>query len=165
MPSGDLKGKNLEYELEIKRVLEGGNLIGGEFVSGFESKLAAYLSTKCVISVASGMDALILSLTALDLPKSSNVLVVNNGGGYASLAVKSVGLVPVFSDIDPFGYLLDLNNLIDWNNRVSAIIVTHLYGKMVEMKPVLRWAKENNVKIIEDCAQAIGANEKGKMAG
>lgn len=165
VPSGDLAGVNSIYLDEIKEVLVNGTLVGGKYVEKFESNLAFYLNSDHVISTASGMDALILALTSLDLPKKSNVLVANNGGGYASLAVVSAGLNPVFADIESDGYLLCLNDLTKWTDNVSAVIATHLYGKMLNMKKLIDWAKAKDIYVIEDCAQAIGAKQQGKKSG
>jgi len=165
VPSGDLREVNLKYASEINRVLEVGSFIGGDFVSDFENRLSNYLGSNYVISVASGMDALILSLSSLGLPPKSRVLVANNAGGYASLAAISAGFEPVYCDIEPSGFLLDTNELNKWNGQVKAIIATHLYGKMLDMSIISKWAQENEVRIIEDCAQAIGALQNGKRAG
>ena len=165
VPSGDLMGVNQVFKSEVSRVLEVGSLVGGDFVSGFEDQFAQYLGSKHVVSVASGMDALILSLTALEIPKNSKVLVSNNAGGYASLAAISAGFQPVFCDIEASGYLLDTSELDKWSGQVNAIIATHLYGKMLNMSSISKWAKANHVRVIEDCAQAIGAIENGKRAG
>ncbi len=165
VPSGDLAGVNSIYSSEIEEVLSNGALIGGKYVEKFESNLASYLGSDHVISTASGMDALILALISLDLPKKSNVLVVNNGGGYASLAVVSAGLNPIFADIESDGYLLCLNNLPKWSGKVSAVVATHLYGKMLNMEKLIHWAKAEDIYVIEDCAQAIGAEQQGKKSG
>ena len=165
VPSGDLAEVNSIYLKEIEEVLFNGALIGGKYVEKFERNLASYLNSDHVISTASGMDALILALTSLDLPKKSNVLVVNNGGGYASLAVVSAGLNPVFADIESDGYLLCLNDLTRWSDKVSAVVATHLYGKMLNMEQLIDWAKAKGVYVIEDCAQAIGAKQQGKKSG
>ena len=165
VPSGDLAEVNSIYLKEIEEVLFNGALIGGKYVEKFESNLASYLNADHVISTASGMDALILALTSLDLPKKSNVLVVNNGGGYASLAVVSAGLNPIFADIESDGYLLCLNDLTKWSDKVSAVVATHLYGKMLNMEKLIDWAKAQDIYVIEDCAQAIGAEQQGKKSG
>lgn len=165
VPSGDLAGLNKAYASVVTRVLEVGSLVGGNLVSEFENHFAQYLGSRHVVSVASGMDALILSLTALNLPKNSKILVANNAGGYASLASISAGFEPVFCDIEPSGYLLDTSELYKWNGQVNAIIATHLYGKMLNMSLISKWAMENGVRVIEDCAQAVGSVENGKRAG
>ncbi len=165
VPSGDLAQVNSIYLKEIEEVLFKGAFVGGKYVEKFENDLATYLGSDHVISTASGMDALILALSSLNLPKNSNVLVVNNGGGYASLAVISAGLNPVFADIDSDGYLLSLNDLTKWSSKVRAVIATHLYGKMLNMKKLTEWAKSEDVYVIEDCAQAIGAEQFGEKSG
>lgn len=164
VPAGNLSQVSLRYLPQIEDVLASGSLVGGSFVEKFEAELQSYLKVDFSVSVASGMDALILGLQSLKLPENTRVAVVNNGGGYASLAVLSCGFIPVFCEINSDTYLIDVNQLSTLPN-IGAVIVTHLYGQLVDMNPIISWANKNNVKVIEDCAQAFGAKTNGKFAG
>ncbi len=165
VPAGNLAGVNGKYGQLVAQVLESGNLIGGKYVHTLESKLTRYLNSKYVFTVASGMDALILSLTSLGLPENSPVLVADNGGGYASLAVLSSKLKPIFCDVSEDNYLVNTKTLSKFEGNAKAIIVTHLYGQMADMAAISSWAKDRGIFIIEDCAQSFGAVQNGKHAG
>ncbi len=165
VPAGNLAGVNGKYTQLVAQVLESGNLIGGKYVQTLESELAGYLKTKYVFTVASGMDALILSLTSLGLAENSPVLVADNGGGYASLAVLSSRLKPIFCDVSENDYLVNTETLSRFTGNAKAIIVTHLYGQMADMAAISSWAKNRGMFIIEDCAQSFGAVQNGKHAG
>ena len=165
MPAGNLAGINDDYLELVNRAISAGKLVGGQIVSDFENDLAKYLDSKHVFSLASGMDALILSLTALQLPAKSRVLVADNAGGYASLAVLSTGHVPVFCDVSAKTFLIDLESLGDQVKGAQALIMTHLYGQMGNMAEVMSWARERNIRVIEDCAQSFGASQSDKKSG
>ena len=165
VPAGNLAGVNGKYAQMVTQVLESGNLIGGKYVQTLESGLARYLNSKYVFTVASGMDALILSLTSLGLPEDSRVLVADNGGGYASLAVLSSKLKPVFCDVSEKDYLVNTETLGKFAGDAKAVIVTHLYGQMADMAAITTWAKGREMFIIEDCAQSFGAVQNGNHAG
>ncbi len=165
VPAGNLAGVNGKYAQLVTQVLESGSLIGGKYVQTLESELARYLNSKYVFTVASGMDALILSLTSLGLPENSPVLVADNGGGYASLAVLSSKLKPIFCDVSEDNYLVNTETLSKFAGNAKAIIVTHLYGQMADMAAISSWAKDREMFIIEDCAQSFGAVQNGKHAG
>jgi len=165
VPAGNLAGINDAYLEFVNRAITAGTLVGGQIVSDFENDLAKYLDSAHVFSLASGMDALILSLTALQLPPKSRVLVADNAGGYASLAVLSTGHVPVFCDVSAETFLIDLESLGDRVNGAKALIMTHLYGQMGNMEVVMSWAKKRNISVIEDCAQSFGATQFDKKSG
>lgn len=165
VPAGNLAGINDAYLDLVNRAISAGTLVGGQIVSDFESDLARYLDSNHVFSLASGMDALILSLIALQLPSKSRVLVADNAGGYASLAVLSAGHVPVFCDVSAETFLIDLESIGDRVNGANALIMTHLYGQMGNMAEVMSWARERNILVIEDCAQSFGAAQLEKKSG
>jgi len=165
VPFGSLAAVNSDYTSRVIEVVETGELIGGRYVEEFEGELAKYLEVGHIVSVASGMDALTLSLLSLDLPAKSKILVANNAGGYASLAALNAGHIPLFCDVSTETYLVTLENIQNLNIVPNAIILTHLYGKMAEIERILIWANDLNIPIIEDCAQSIGAEHNGKKAG
>jgi aminotransferase EvaB len=165
VPFGRLADSNNEYLSNVREVIESGELIGGKYVNEFEIRLAAYLRTEHVVSVASGMDALTLAILSLNLQPDSKILVANNAGGYASLAVLNAGHIPLFCDVSIDSYLITFENIQELKVVPAAIILTHLYGKMTDIMEIRDWADDLNIPIIEDCAQAIGAEMDGLKAG
>jgi dTDP-4-amino-4,6-dideoxygalactose transaminase len=164
VPAGDLSGINSRFLPIVKDVIGEGKLIGGSYVARFENQLLDYVGTRHAISVASGMDALILAIQALDFPAKSEIAVLNCGGGYASLAVISCGHIPVFCDSTITDIQLDFTDLTRLEG-IKAVIVTHLYGQLTDISQILEWAKEKDIRVIEDCAQAFGAKRSEKVAG
>ena len=155
-----------EYMASFKDTLEKGRFILGEKVNLFENEFARYLDIKHCIGVASGMDALILSLEALELPENSEVLVPSNTYIVSILSILKAGFKPVLVEPDINTYNIDpelLKNHI--TPRTSAILVVHLYGKSCKMKDILEFAMQNKLKVIEDCAQSHGARYKEKLSG
>lgn len=146
--------------------LESGWYILGSKVTEFEKNFAKYCGTKYCIGVASGLDALILSLEALELPKNSEVLVPSNTYIASILAILRAGLKPVLVEPNISTYnMCPLKTEQAINSNTSAILPVHLYGKLSDMSKLCEIAKNNRLKIVEDCAQAHGAKFKGKTAG
>jgi aminotransferase EvaB len=164
VPAGDLSGLNSKFVPLVSDVIAQGKLIGGSHVTQFENQLSEYVGTKHAISVASGMDALVLAIQALNFPPKSKIAVLNCGGGYASLAVLSCGHIPVFCDSTTTDIQLDFADLHKLE-KLSGVIVTHLYGQLTEISQILEWAHQKDVRVIEDCAQAFGAERHEKRAG
>ncbi len=140
--------------------------IGGPDVAGFEKAFAAYQQLSHCIGVANGTDAIEIALEALNLPVGSEVIVPANSFIASSEAVTRSGLRVVFADVDPTTYTLDI---ADVRRRVtpntSAIMAVHLYGHPCRMDELREIAKEAGLKIIEDCAQAHGAEYCGQRVG
>lgn len=164
VPAGDLRGVNSKYSETVNRVLTEGSLVGGRYVENFEKSLRNYFEADHALTVASGMDALILGIQALSLPANSRIAVADNGGGYASLAVLSAGHIPVFCDTERVSFLIDLNSVMRLKD-ISAVVVTHLYGQVVKLDELMLWARTKEIKVVEDCAQAFGAVNANKKAG
>ena len=147
-----------EIDQAMKQVLIQVDFIQGSAVKALESALAERYQAKHVISCANGTDALQLAFMALDLPKGSEV--ITPAFSYAALAevLLLLDLKPVFVEVDPATFLMDVSaveSLITANTR--AIAPVHLYGQMVSMEPLLALAKQHNLFIVEDAAQAIGS--------
>ncbi len=147
-----------EIDQAMKQVLTQADFIQGKAVKTLESALAERYQVKHVISCANGTDALQLAFMALDLPKGSEV--ITPAFSYAALAevLLLLDLKPVFVEVDPATFLMDVSaveSLITANTR--AIAPVHLYGQMVSMEPLLALAKQHNLFIVEDAAQAIGS--------
>ena len=138
----------------------------GKELEELEDRVAGYCNTKYGVGVASGTDALILSLMALGI-KAGDEVITSPFTFFASAeSISLVGATPVFVDIDPRTYTID-PALIERKitKRTKAIIPVHLYGQCADMDPIIKIAKRHGLKIIEDCAQAIGASYKGRKAG
>jgi dTDP-4-amino-4,6-dideoxygalactose transaminase len=170
IPSLDLKAqyKTIQKESEpvLKKVIENQDFILGEEVRLLEREIADYCGSKYGVGVASGTDALILALKALDIGQGDEVITSPFTFFATAEAVSIVGAKPVFADIDPKTYNIDpalIEKRITKNTK--AVIPVHLYGQCADMDPILGIARKHGLKVIEDNAQAIGATYKGRKAG
>lgn len=155
-----------ELEDAALRVIHSGWYVLGREVSAFEEEFANYLGTKHCIGVANGLDALILAIEALDLPEESDVLVPSNTYIATILAVIRAGYNPILVEPKLETFNLDPENLTSsLTTNTRAICVTHLFGKSCRMDAISAFAKEHNLKIIEDCAQSHGSKFAGQMTG
>jgi dTDP-4-amino-4,6-dideoxygalactose transaminase len=166
----NLKELNKEFEIEFKdafnKFLNSGRYILGEEVELFEKEFAAYNGNKHCVGVSSGLDALYLSLTALDLPKNSEVIVPSNTYIATILSIVNAGFKPILAEPKIDTYNIDpalIKELITPATKV--IMVTHLYGKPCEMDIISATATEHQLIVIEDCAQAHGASYRNKKTG
>ncbi len=154
-----------EIEAAALRVLRSGRYVLGEEVEALEAGLAHELNVAHVASCASGTDALILALRALRIGPGDEVLVPAFTFAASVEAVGLVGATPVFVDIDPQTLTLDLEHCKTMcTQRTRAVIAVHLFGLPVDI-PALRDAMGEDVHIIEDCAQSIGATRDGHATG
>jgi aminotransferase EvaB len=165
VPFGDLAKANIQYSSIIGEIFTSGTFVGGKYVENFESALACYLDINHVVSVASGTDALLLALLSLELPDKSSVWVVDNAGGYGSVAALNAGLIPIFKDANSRDFQIDIENFAKTTDLPSAVIITHLYGISADIEAIVSWGSKHGVKIVEDCAQAIGASVRDKKLG
>ncbi len=155
-----------EYEKSFLSILRSGWYILGRNVEKFESEFAAYCGVKYCLGVASGLDALVLSLKTLNLPADSEVIVPSNTYIATILSVIQNNLKPVLVEPEIETYNINPKNIENKiTEKTRAIIVVHLYGKCCEMDPILEICKKYNLTLIEDCAQAHGAKYKNKKAG
>ena len=155
-----------ELETAAVRVIRGGWYVLGQEVSEFEAEFAAYIGAKHCIGVANGLDALILSMEALNLPKGSDILVASNTYIATILAIVRAGHKPVLVEPDLTTFNMDpdlLPQAITQNTR--AICVTHLFGKTCRMDAIGTFAREHGLRVIEDCAQSHGARLGAQMTG
>jgi len=170
IPMTDLKIQHAlikeQIEQAIRRVMDSGRFILGQEVEAFEQEIAAYCGTKYAIGVASGTDALILSLAACDIGTGDEVITTPFTFFATVEAIIHLGAHPVFADIDPITFNLDPEKVKSRiTSRTRAIIPVHLFGQPVEMDPILELARKDNLKVIEDCAQALSAEYRGKKVG
>lgn len=155
-----------EYKTAFNKFVERGWYILGEEVKSFEQEFALYIGTKYCIGLASGLDALIIALECLKLPKGSEVLVPSNTYIASILAIVKAGLTPVMVEPDIDTYNINPNELEKkLSSKTKAVLVVHLYGKSCEMDKICDFCKKHNLKLVEDCAQSHGAKFKDKMTG
>lgn len=155
-----------EYNRVFTTVLHSGRYILGEAVNKFETEFAAYCGAEHCIGVASGLDALILSLKIFHFKEGSEVIVPSNTYIATILAILHCGLKPVLVEPDINTYNIDPSKIEPaLSAKTVAIVVVHLYGKACDMDPIIDIAKRRNLKLIEDCAQAHGSMYKSKKVG
>ena len=155
-----------ELEAAASRVIRGGWYVLGQEVSAFEAEFAQYVGAKHCIGVANGLDALILSIEALNLPKGSDILVASNTYIATILAILRAGHKPVLVEPELATFNMDaalLSQAITPNTR--AICVTHMFGKSCRMDAIGAFACENGLRVVEDCAQSHGARLGSQMTG
>jgi dTDP-4-amino-4,6-dideoxygalactose transaminase len=141
-----------------RRVLSSGRYILGKEVAEMEKSFASYIGIAHAIGVNSGTDALTLALHALGVGNGDEVITVANTATATVSAIRAVGAVPVFVDIEPVTYCMD-PNLIEEKitTRTKAIIPVHLFGFPADMLHIMQIARKHRINVIEDCAQAHGA--------
>jgi len=155
-----------EVDRAIFKVINRSDFIMGQEVKMLEEKIAKFCHTKYAVSLNSGTDALYVALKALKIGKGDEVIVPAFTYLATAETVVLNGARPVFVDIDPKTFNIDVNEIESAiTKKTRAIIPVHLYGLMAEMNEILRIAKKHKLKIIEDAAQAIGAEYYGKKAG
>ena len=155
-----------EMQAAMNAVMKKGWYILGDAVSDFEANFAAYTGSKHCIGVANGLDAMVLSLKALDLPPESEVIVPSNTYIATILAVVLAGLTPVLAEPDPETLNIhpeEIKKLI--SPKTKAIMVVHLYGNPCDMDSIKKLAEVSNLFLLEDCAQSHGARYHGSHTG
>jgi len=155
-----------EIDAAIQDVLDNTAFIMGENVKNFESNFAKFCGVKHAIGVSSGTSALHLALLGAGIKPGDEVITVPNTFIATAEAISHVGAKPVFVDIDKETYTINVSKIKDKiTEKTKAVIPVHLYGQMVEMDDLMELAQDNNLKIIEDSAQAHGAEYKCRKAG
>jgi len=155
-----------EIDAAVHSTLESGHFILGPAVLKFEETIASYLGVRHAIGLASGTDALVLALRALDIGAGDEVIIPAYTFFATAGTVMSVGATPVFVDVDPISYEMDVTQIAGCiTPRTKAIIPVHLYGHPAEMDPILELARARGLKVIEDNAQAFGATYLGRKTG
>lgn len=162
-----------EYYLErddilaaVDKVFQSGQLVFGESTSSFEREFGAYLGLPYVVGVDNGTNAIKLGLQALGVSSGDEVITVSNTAAPTVVAIDALNAIPVFVDIHAEDYLMDTSQVsAAITARTKCILPVHLYGQCVDMEPLERLAAEHGLSILEDCAQAHGAQQRGRMAG
>lgn len=149
----------------IERVCEKGPYILGPEVAAFEKEFADYHGVRHCVGVGSGTDALALTLKAFDVGPGDEVITVSHTALATVAAIVIAGATPVLVDIDDH-YTMDVSKIKSAiTPKTKAIIPVHIYGQSCDMDPILAIARQHNLIVIEDCAQAHGATYKGKKVG
>lgn len=155
-----------EIDETVSRVIKGGWYILGKEVECFEQEFSEYIGANYCVGVGNGLEALTLSFEALDIPKQSEILVASNTYIATILAIIRAGHKPVLVEPDICTYNLNPFNLESYlTSKTAAICVTHLFGKSCRMDLITSFAAENNLYLVEDCAQSHGAQFRGKTTG
>ncbi len=155
-----------EIHAALDRVLESGRFIMGPDVKLFEQEVAAYLGAKHAIGVNSGTDALVIGLRALGIGPGDDVITTPFSFIATAESISIAGATPVFADIDPESFNLDPDAIAaKITPRTKAILPVHLYGRPAAMDEILAIARDRNLKVIEDCAQAFGAAQANQRVG
>jgi len=166
IPMLDLKKQiapiRAEVDAAIRRVIDNTNFILGEEVSDFENEIQRYAGVKYAVGVSNGTDAIKLALLATGT-KCGDKVICPAFTYYATAgAIASIGAIPVFADIDPQTYNISIESIEkilkkDSEKKIKAVIPVHLYGQCADMDAIIATARKREVKVIEDAAQAFGA--------
>ena len=159
---------NIEAEVSdaVLKVLASGGYIGGSRVLGFEQQFGAYIGVSECVVCNSGTDALYLALRALEIGSGDEVITTPFTFFATTEVISAVGATPVFVDIDPQTFNLDIDQLATAiTNKTRAIIPVHLFGQPLDMTALMAIASEHQLAVIEDCAQATGALWAGQKVG
>ena len=154
-----------ELDAAVLKVAETQMLILGDEVKKLETSLAEYCGTSFAVGVSSGTDALLMALMALDIKPGDQVILPDYSFFATAGVVARLGATPVFIDSDPVTMNIEpegIKNRI--NAKTKAIIPVHLYGQAADMSPIMEIANEYGIPVIEDCAQAIGADYSNQKA-
>jgi dTDP-4-amino-4,6-dideoxygalactose transaminase len=170
IPFGDLKVhyQSIKPSIDqaVARVLESGHYILGKELQTFEQNFADYLGSKYVVGCASGTEAIYLALVAAGVKPGDEVLTVAHTAVPTISAISMAGATPVFVDIDPLTCVMDVSKVESKITRKTrAFLPVHLYGQMVDLDPLFAIARQYNIPVIEDVAQATGATYQNKKAG
>ena len=170
VPMVDLKIQYDAMKEEINNavlsVIQNTAFIMGPQGKALEQSIAAYHGVRYAVGVASGTDALHLALRAADIVPGDEVITTPFTFIATAEAISYVGAVPVFIDIRPDTFNMDVSQIASKiTKRTKAILPVHLYGQSVDMGPLLEIARKHGLKVIEDCAQSFGSEYKGKKTG
>ncbi len=155
-----------EIEKAVTEVLASGSYILGKHNKAFQTEFADFVGTKYSVGLNSGTDALHLALRALNIGRGDEVITTAFTFVATASAIGLAGATPVFVDINPDTFNIDANKIeAAITPKTKAIIPVHLYGQPAEMDKIMDIAKRHNLKVVEDCCQAIGAEYKGQKVG
>ena len=155
-----------EIDQAVARVLKSGSYILGAEVKAFEAEYSAWNQLHSIVGVASGTDAIVLALRALDIGLGDEVITTPHTASATVAAVELAGATPVLVDIDPLTYTINAYQIeAALTPRTKALLPVHLFGLPADLIQLTALAKKHNLKLIEDCAQAHGARFAGQRVG
>ncbi len=166
----DLHGQYLgikeEIDAAIQEVIDSSMFIRGPALAAFESELSAELDAVGVLGVANGTDALQIALMALGVGPGDEVITASFTFVATAEAVGLLGATPVFADIDPHTFNIDVEKIrVLITEKTKAMVPVHLFGQCADMSAIMAIAESHGIPVIEDAAQAVGAQFEGRMAG
>jgi dTDP-4-amino-4,6-dideoxygalactose transaminase len=165
-PQAQFQAHEREIRAALDRVLASGWYVLGKEVQAFEAEFAAFLGVHHAIGVASGTDAVALALSCCGVRPGDEVITVSHSAVATVAAIEQIGAVPVFADIDPITRCIDpelIHALV--SPRTRALVPVHIYGQPAPMPRIMEIAAQFGLKVVEDCAQAHGAEIGGKKVG
>lgn len=166
MPDGMLKERGTELEQAILKVVASGRYLKSNEVLQFELEFSQFFNMQHCNATASGTDALVLSLLAVGISAGDEVITVANTATATVAAIKQIGAIPVFVDVNKTTRCMDANLLINAiTEKTRAIVPVHLFGQAADMPAIMAIADHAGISVIEDCAQAHGATINGKPVG
>ncbi|MDJ0514843.1 MAG: DegT/DnrJ/EryC1/StrS family aminotransferase [Trichodesmium sp. MO_231.B1] len=155
-----------EINTKVQEVLASGRYIGGSIVDDFEQQFANYINVPHCVSCNSGTDALFLALRAVNIGLGDEVITTPFTFFATAEVISAVGATPIFIDIDPQTFNLDIQQLeAAITEKTKAILPVHLFGQPVDMTRLMAIARQYNLIVIEDCAQATGAEWQNQKVG
>ena len=150
----------------VDQVFRSGRLVFGQEVIKFEREMAAYLGVADGVGVNSGTDAIYIALAAAGVKPGDEVITVPNTAVPTVSAIVTLGARPVFVDVRADDFLMEVEQIEDAiTARTTAIVPVHLFGQCVDMDPLMEISRRRGLKVIEDCAQSLGAQYKGRPCG
>jgi dTDP-4-amino-4,6-dideoxygalactose transaminase len=165
-PHAQYLARREQIDAAIRSVLDSGWYILGEEVKRFEAEFASFVGVSFGVGVANGTEALVLALKACGIGPGDEVITVSHTAVATVAAIEQTGATPVLVDIEPNFYTLDPGKTeVALSPRTRAIVPVHLYGQPADLDAILSLAREHDLRVIEDCAQAHGAFYKGKRVG
>lgn len=170
VPFMDLRSDHRALRKDLLKIwedaLDSAAFVGGAAVDRFENDFARFCEAKHAVGVGNGTDALMLAFRALQIGEGDEVIVPANSFVATAEAVVHTGAIPVFVDVDPRTYNIDVDQIEDRiTSRTRALIPVHLYGQPADMDPILEIAHRHGLRVIEDASQAHGARYHGRRAG
>jgi dTDP-4-amino-4,6-dideoxygalactose transaminase len=165
-PKAQFDAQRGDIEAAMQRVLQGGTYIHGPAHEAFENAFAEYVQVSHAIGVANGTDALVIAMRALGVGAHDQVLVPSHTASPTVSAIRQLGAVPVFVDVDERSYVITVDGVeAALSKDIKAIVAVHLYGRPAEAVELRALADKAGIVLIEDCAQAAGARIGGRHVG
>lgn len=155
-----------ELNEAVRRVMDSQQFIMGPDVAALEEEIVRYTGARHAVACASGSDALLLALMALDIGSGDEVITTPYSFFATASSIARLGARPVFVDIEPATYNFDISQIESAvTERTRAIMPVHLYGQCAEMDALMETSRRHDLAVVEDAAQAIGAEDRARQAG